>query len=491
MKRGFALFPALLLGACVAGCVSGPPPEIATPAPQLPQSFAYAPDRAVTRSLATLLPREDQAFQILNDAAKANAPSLAEALARVEAARAGARGAGASRMPQVGADASISGSRTNPDQFGANLPPGINFDTDRISFGSNLTASWDPDLFGVLKASEQAALARARAAEASAQAVRLALTAEIAASVIDWRTLSARQQSLSQDKQSAERLAQLAGSRERAGIAPGFDRLRAEAAASASQSRLDALDSERARIVGRLVTLTGQSGQQVLEALGTAGEPAQSVPAVPALPSQLLANRPDVLAAAAQLAASDADLSATARQRFPRLTLSAALGLLSFDLGGLFDTDAIVGSASGALLAPILDFGRIEAQIDAAAAEKRSAFAAYRGAVFQALGDAETAYGLIAASDRALASARREQEQLARTASLANTRYKAGLSDFLTVLEARRAADASGERAAVAAGQAARARVLLWQALGGDLAGDVGGDLGSASADQTTRSISQ
>ncbi|HCI61177.1 MAG TPA: multidrug transporter, partial [Erythrobacter sp.] len=50
---------------------------------------------------------------------------------------------------------------------------------------------------------------------------------------------------------------------------------------------------------------------------------------------------------------------------------------------------------------------------------------------------------------------------------LANARFEAGLADFLTVLDARRAADASGERAAAAQGRARRARVLLWQALGG------------------------
>ena len=83
------------------------------------------------------------------------------------------------------------------------------------------------------------------------------------------------------------------------------------------------------------------------------------------------------------------------------------------------------------------------------------------------MGDAEAGYGLIAASDRELAAARAEAASLERAARLAETRYRAGLSDFLTVLEARRAANASGERLALAAGRAARARTLLWQALGG------------------------
>jgi outer membrane protein TolC len=182
----------------------------------------------------------------------------------------------------------------------------------------------------------------------------------------------------------------------------------------------------------------------------------------------LLANRPDVRQAAAELAASDAELAAAARNRFPRLTLSAALGLLSFDLGQIFDSQSVVGSLAGGVAAPLLDFGRIEAEIDAAAAGKRAAFAAYRGTVFGALGDAEAGYGLVAAAEAEAAAASKERDSLTRAAELADTRYRAGLADFLTVLEARRAADASGERAAAASGRARRARVLLWQALGGD-----------------------
>ena len=109
------------------------------------------------------------------------------------------------------------------------------------------------------------------------------------------------------------------------------------------------------------------------------------------------------------------------------------------------------------------------AGIDAAAADKRAAFAAYRGAVFQALGDAEAAYGLVAAADAEAQASVNERDQLARAAALAETRYRAGLASFLEVLEARRVADASGERAAAALGRAARARIVLWQALGGEV----------------------
>ena len=459
----------LVAGAlALSACAGGPPPEVATPAPVLPADFLYAPDSATATALDALLPHEDPAFGTLAAQALESSPTLGEALARIDQARAGASRAGAERLPSVGANASVTGSRTNPDQFGTALPPGVSIDTERMSYAANVTARWDPDIFGRLRAQERAAIARVDAADASALAVRNALLAEIAASVIDWRTLEDRQAAIEADIAAAEDLARLAGVRERAGIAPGFDRVRAESAANASRSRLAALESERARLTGRLVTLTAQGAAQVRSALSLA-QPAADLPAPPeALPSSLLTNRPDVVAAAATLAAADADLAATARRRFPVFDLSAAIGLLAFSPGDLFDEDSLVGSLAAAVAGPLFDFGRIEAEIEGAAAEKRAAFHAYRGTVFTALGDAEAAYGLVAAADRELAAAQAEADSLQRAARLAQTRQEAGLADFLTVLEARRAADASGERAAAALGRAQRARVLLWQALGGD-----------------------
>lgn len=464
MRR--ALLLSALLAANLTACVAGPAPEIATPAPALPPTFAYQPNAAEAGSVEALLPADDAGFATLSAAALADGPTLAEAVARVEGARASADRARAERQPAVDAGGSAQVNRTNPDQFGANLPPGIVIDTTRVQYGTSIAARWDADLFGRLRAQQRAAVARVDAADADAAGVRLALVAEIAAAVIDWRTLAAREATLKSDLANAEKLGRLAGERERAGIAPGFDRLRAESAADASRSRIEALGSERARIVGRLVTLTARPAGEVLAALAPAPLPA--VPPAPAtLPSTLLANRPDVRGEAARLAAEDAELAAAAAARFPRLNLSATLGLLAFGLSGLFDTDAVVGGIGADLAAPLLDFGRIAAEIDVAAADKRAAFARYRRAVFTALGDAEASYALIAAADREAAATAHEAATADRQARLADVRYRAGLSDFLTVIESRRAADASGERAAAAGGRAARARVLLWQALGG------------------------
>ena len=472
------LNPALVLPLALGACVMQPAPKIATPTPDLPRAYFYRPEASTGTALTALLPQGDPAWRTLSAAAIANAPNLAEAAARIDSARAGARRAGAERLPNVTADGNVRQNRINTAQFGQAGQQGF-IPAEQTSYGANVTASWDPDFFGRLAAQERAALARIDAATAQAQGVRLALLSEIAASITDWRVLDARAAVIEADAAAARQLASLAKVREDAGIAAGFDRVRAEATASASATRLAALGSERARLIGRLVTLTAQDAATVRTALA-APAPALAPAAAPAgLPSELLANRPDVAAAAAELAASDADLAAAARARFPRITLSGVIGLLAFNPSDFFDGDSLVGTLTGAIAGPLLDFGRVGAGIDAAAADKRAAFAAYRGAVFQALGDAEAAYGVVAAADAEAQLAVTQRDQLTRAAAIAETRYRAGLASFLDVLEARRAADSSGEGAAAALGRAARARIVLWQALGGEAAGGAGTSSGA------------
>ncbi len=462
------LVPALVLTLALGACAMQPAPKIATPTPELPRAYFYQPEASTGTVLAALLPQGDPAWQTLSAAAIASAPKLAEAAARIDSARAGARRAGAERLPNITADGNVRRNRINTAQFGQAGQQGF-IPAEQTSYGANVTASWDPDIFGQLAAQERAALTRIDAATAQAQSVRLALLSEIAASITDWRVLDARAAAVEADGAAARQLATLAKVREDAGIAPGFDRVRAEATASASATRLAALGSERARLIGRLVTLTAQDAATVRTALAAPAPALAPAPAPAGLPSELLANRPDVAAAAAELAASDADLAAAARARFPRITLSGVIGLLAFDPSDFFDGDSLVGTLTGAIAGPLLDFGRVGAGIDAAAADKRAAFAAYRGAVFTALGDAEAAYGVVAAADAEAQLAVTQRDQLTRAAAIAETRYRAGLASFLDVLEARRAADSSGEGAAAALGRAARARIVLWQALGGEV----------------------
>lgn len=449
---------ALLLAGC-ASVAPAPSPSSIT----LPPAFVLR-DAEVSASaaLAELLPRDDTAFATLEQAALADAPTLAAALARIDAARAAARGAGAARLPTIDASGGVQRQENNNASTG-----GLPFDNDQTRFSAGLSASWDADLFGRLRASQRAAEARIDAADADAAGVRLALVSDIAVAVRDWREVTAREAVVREDLARAAQLVDLTGVRSRAGLNPGVDLVRAQSLAADAQARLDPIAAEKAAIIGRLVRLTARDTAFVRDALAQGSDAALSPIPDTGVPSALLRSRPDIAAAEARLAAADAEIAAAAADRFPRLSVSGTLGLLSLGLGSLFQEDALVGTLGASLAGPLLDFGRVGARIDQRQAEAAEAFANYRGAVFQAIGETEASLGSIAALDRRMATLERQVAIDTDAVALSRERYRLGLESLLPVMDAERSLNASRTALTAARGNAARARIALYRAVGG------------------------
>lgn len=455
------LAPLLLLAGCAAVERAPEPASVA-----LPERFALLDAEGGRSASADLIPLGDPAFVSLAGAAMDDAPTLAAALARVEAARAGIRGARASRLPNVEAGGSASVQRSSSAMFGS-LPPGIDFDRDRTVFEGSVDASWDADLFGRLRASERAARARFRAATAEAEAVRLALVTDIARAVVDYRAAEARRTVVEADLAETRTLVDLTRVRSEAGITPGFDLVRAQSLEAQAAAQLEPIAAERAAALAALVALTARSTDAVLAALSAGGESEAAPVPVLEVPSVLLRRRPDIIAAEQRLAAADAEIAAAAAERFPRLSISGSIGLIALALGDLFESDAVIGSLGAGVAGPLLDFGRVGARIDARQAEAAEAFAAYRGALFTGLAEVERALGQIAAADRR-AEALAARVAVERDAlSLARERYRRGLSDFLSVVDAQRQLNATREAEIVARADRRRRRIELYRAIGG------------------------
>lgn len=458
MRLALACGGGLLLAGCVA--TTTPPPAASV---AVPESFALLETdaRAAGTALPALLPREDPALQPLLEMA-ASAPDLAAALARIDAARASLRGAGAERLPNVEASGTISRERISGARFGG----GSGATTSYTGFDLGIDASWDADLFGRLRASERAAAARLDAATADAAAVRLALESDIAQQLIDYRTLARREAVIRADLASAESLVALTRARADAGVVAGFDLVRAQSLEAEARARLEPVARDRAEVIGRLVTLTGEPTARVLAVLA-APAPAAAPSPVPAIATAQLRARPDVRAAEFSLLAADADIAVAAAERYPRFTITAALGLFALAAGDLFDEDAVIGSIGAGLAGPLLDFGRIGARIDQREAEAAEAFASYRAALFTALGETESAIGAIAAIDRQTAALNRQARIDEDALGLARERYRRGLDPLLSVIDAERTSNASREAEIAADGERRRLRVQLYRAVGG------------------------
>lgn len=461
MRREFILIAVALLSGCAA---VGEGPSASSV--HVPAAFVYAPPTEARDVLAALLPNEDPAFRTLVAVVDSEAPDLQIALARVAAARAALRSAGAARAPNVQGEGSAGYVRGSENTI-TNLPPGTVIDTSNANYSLGINASWDLDLFGRLRTSQRAAALRLDAADADARAVRLTLVADIARAVVDYRTAQAKLQITDDDLADALALVKLTGTRTRAGIAPGLDLVRAQSLEAAARSQRGPAQAELAAAIGRLVTLTARDGTSVG---GAFANPAEIRPVVlPSfgLPSILLRQRPDIVAAEYRLSAANAEIAAAAAARFPQISINSALGVAALALGDLFSADSLTASLGGSLAGPLLDFGRIAAQIDARQADAREAFALYRRAVFTGIGDAETALGTLQANRNRLAALEAQIAIEQDSVKLSDTRYRMGLSDFLGVIDAQRQLNAARQALAEAKGNAARAEIGVYRSFGG------------------------
>ena len=136
-------------------------------------------------------------------------------------------------------------------------------------------------------------------------------------------------------------------------------------------------------------------------------------------------------------------------------------------LGDLLSADSLTASLGGSVAAPLLDFGRIGAQIDLRQADAKEAFALYRRAVFTGIGEAESALGNLQANLNRLTAIETQLDIEKDSVSLATARYRMGLSDFLGVIDAQRQLNATRQSRVEAKGAVYRSQIELYRGFGG------------------------
>ncbi|MDA7417652.1 efflux transporter outer membrane subunit [Xenophilus arseniciresistens] len=429
----FAPAAAMLAATLLAGCMPAQraaPPEAAFAAPS--QWLAQPVD---AQHGDALQPRWWQRFgdAELNqavEAALAHNSQIGMAAARVAAAQAQLDLASAASAPALSAAVAGKGEHTL-------TAAGIT--TSRVA-QPQLQLSWEPDLWGRLRAQTQAAQAQVAATQAERDGVALAVAAQTTQAYIGLLALDAQLVQTRATADSRVQALRLAQDKARLGYASQLQLTQAEAEYESVQQALPQLELAVARQHNALRILTGELPSLPAPdavAQGAARFAALQLPAVPAtLPSQLLRRRPDLAQAEQLLAASDASLAARRAAFMPQVSLSAGLGGLYANALGY---DPIkVWSLGGSVLAPLFDGGRLQAQYGAAAAQRDQAAFAYRGAALAAFGEVENA--LLGVDRLALQVQHAQQRRaiLARSVEHARDRYEAGYSPYLEQLDAQR-----------------------------------------------------
>ncbi|NNE43864.1 MAG: efflux transporter outer membrane subunit, partial [Gemmatimonadetes bacterium] len=446
-----------------------------SPAVELPDGWSTEAESRMDGAWWASFP--DPALPELLDEALANNWNLAAAGARLEAAAAEAKIAGADVWPAL----NLTGNAARQEQvltFLKDPVTGAPLKNVSNSFGVSLGVSWELDLWGRVRNGKSAAAADLQAATADYAAARQSIAAQ---TMKAWfAALEAQEQAaLAQETvASFERTVERIRSRYERGLQPSLDVRLGLVDLADARTVAAARQVARDRAVRQLEILLGRYPAGRLEAAGSLPDPPADVPA--GLPAELLSRRPDLVAAERRLAASLRRNASARRALLPRLTLTGSAGRSSSELGDLLAGDFSVWSIAGGLLQPIFQGGRLRAQVSRSGALADAALATWANSVLTACAEIET----LLASESFLRVQETEQriraEEAAAAHAQARRRYERGLTDVNTLLSSQRSAAQARSAWLDARRQRLDARVDLHLALGGDF-GEARPSGGSAS----------
>jgi multidrug efflux system outer membrane protein len=450
---------ALAIAAALTACASverGPPPV------DLPATNA-APVPGIDRWWTQF--NDAQLTALIEEALAANL-DLRIAVARIEEARANLQLARSYQIPSLDADASVARSRRS-DAVEPRFPgPKIS-----SHYSAGITAAYEVDVWGRLAAGTRAAQSIVLSTAYGAEVIRTVLAAQVASAYFQLLGLDAELR-LSRDT-LATRVESVRLQKERydAGLIGDYELRLADAERATVAASVPPLERAVAQTEAALAVLAGRSARGVF--MPVVQRDAQlkvddAGPVVPdGLPSDILARRPDIRQAEADLAAANARITEARAQYFPALSLTARLGSESSELSDLFSGPSAVWSIAGSVFQPIFGAGRIASQVDAATSRREQAEYAYVRTVQAAFRDAHDA--LVAhrtARDSYLAQEDR-RTQFAEALRLSELRYRAGYVSYIEVLDNQRNLLEAERQRILALRARQSALVDVYKALGG------------------------
>jgi outer membrane protein, multidrug efflux system len=484
----FAIVFAAVLVAC-----SAMPPVSAGPAPPIPEAWSASPSAASTAGPATPLAawwgrfNDPLLVALIEDALRANT-SVRSAKAVLAQSRALAEVQVASLAPGLRGSASAqrdyAGNRAG-NASGSNL------------FKVGFDASWEPDVFGGLRAAVAAADADTQASAASLGDVQVSVAAEVAVDYMQLRGLQARLAIAIANLKSQEETLLITQWRAQAGLLTSLEVEQARASTEQTRAQIPVLRAGATQAEHSLAVLTGRAPAALHERLSAPAYapsfPTQKVPMpaddlVLAFPAETLRQRPDVRAAEVRVTAASARVTQADAARFPSFQLSGSLGLSALTVGALTGVSSVLAALIGSASAPIFDAGATRAQVRARQAALQQAGAAYYAAVLTALKDVEDSLVALKSDRERLQSLRAAAGAAQNAALLASQRYSSGIIDFQVVLETQRTLLSTQDGVASTAADLDADHVRLYKALGGgwERSDDIHGAANSAPPTQSS-----
>lgn len=185
------------------------------------------------------------------------------------------------------------------------------------------------------------------------------------------------------------------------------------------------------------------------------------------LPSDLLNNRPDIRTAEYRLSAAGANIGAAKARLFPSISLTGNAGYASTDLSDLFKSGSFVWAVGPSIDLPIFDWGTRQANIKISETDQQIALADYEKSIQSAFREVNDALAVRQNIGDRLAAQKRLVDATNTTYKLSNARFRAGIDNYLTVLDAQRTSYAAEQGLLLLEQANLNNQVELYKSLGG------------------------
>ncbi|GAA5165880.1 efflux transporter outer membrane subunit [Viridibacterium curvum] len=405
----------------------------------------------------------DPALDRLVDAALRDAPGITVAAMRLQRARIVIDAAEAAYGPGVTLNANPTQQRFSENHLTPKPLAGSVRTNNRLA----LDFAGEIDLWGKHKAAFDGAVAQEKVAAAELAATRLAISSAIVRAWGELDRITHQRSLVSKLLATRDTALDLQRLREKAGFEPGVERAQTEAAMAGLRSELRALE-ERAltqrHLLAALAGLNPADGETLPDPVLR-----ELPPGLPqALPAELLARRPEVVAARWRVEATSKDAAVTRAGFYPNINISGFIGFQALGLDKWIEFGSRAYQVGPVISLPIFDAGRLRATYGMKTADVDAAVAQYNQSLVDGLRDIVDSLTALQGSDAQLTEQQTVRDKALEAATLLARREQRGLINHLPVLNADLQVLGAERNLTDLAARRFDARVQLVRAVGGD-----------------------
>ena len=306
-----------------------------------------------------------------------------------------------------------------------------------LVFGAG-SVNWEIDLWGRIRRLSESARAELMATEYTYRGVMISLVSEVATTYFALLQAKSQYEIAQRNAKSRDSMLQIIKARYDEGIVPIIDVDQSNIQYTIAAGAVPQYERQIVQLENTLSILLGRNPGPV-ETGAPLEDQKYDLEFPVQTPVELLARRPDVIAAEYRVIGQNAQVGAAKANRLPTISLNAFGGIAANDFKGLSFQNPL-WSLGGQVLAPLFYWGKLRRQVDIEDSRQMQALYQYQNTVFGAIAEVEDILVDIRTTKKEIEIANERKRAALRAQYLSMERYNKGVTSYLEFLEQQRQA---------------------------------------------------